>query len=103
MYYSNTKHIICCQAIYPEACNTVALNTLKSVKLLIFALPLGMDQWVHYARYTNSILDKLPRNLQRQKDKTDIGRERGKQLRALNPPSSPRAQQLKDQQWCQQS
>lgn len=53
MYYSNTKHIISCQATYPEACNTVAFHTLKSVKLLIFALPLGMDQWVHYARYTN--------------------------------------------------
>jgi len=54
MYFSTTKHIIRCQAIYPEACNTVALNTLKSVKLLIFELPLGMDQLVHYARYTNS-------------------------------------------------
>lgn len=38
MYYSNSKHLISCQAIYPEAGNTVAL---KSVKLLIFALPLG--------------------------------------------------------------
>lgn len=77
MYYPNTRYIIYCQAIYTAACNTIALNTLKSVKLLtlIFELSLGMAQWVLHARHRNSILDKLPRNLQRQNDRTDIGRE----------------------------